>query len=225
MTHAAIDYAELDERALVAHASAGDHEAFRAIMQRFNQRLFRVARAVAGSDAEAEDALQDAYLNAFRAIGSFRHEASLLTWLTSITLNEARARLRKRREPVDLAAVDQAGADIIPFPGMTMPIDPESEASRAEARKLVETAMAALPEDFRIVFVLKEIEGCSIEETATQLGLNPQTVKTRLHRARRLLRHDLEERLSQGLEGLYPFLGERCARMSDRVLAKLFAAP
>ena len=102
-----------------------------------------------------------------------------------------------------------------------MPIDPEAEAARAEARRLLESAIDALPEDFRVVFVLRTVQGCSVEETAQQLDLNPQTVKSRLHRAHLQLRRALEAVFTEGMAGLYPFLGERCARISERVLARL----
>jgi RNA polymerase sigma-70 factor (ECF subfamily) len=221
MTQTARDYAAMDEVALVAQARSGDREAFRAIMQRCNQRLFRVARAVTGSDDEAEDVLQEAYLRAFAAIGEFRGEAGLLTWLTAITLNEARGRLRRRRPQVELTVMDDAGSRIIPFPGMAANPDPEAETQRAETRRLLETALDQLPPDFRIVFILREIEGCDVEETARQLGLKPQTVKTRLFRARRLLRQDLERTFASGLNGVFPFLGLRCNAICERVLARL----
>jgi RNA polymerase sigma-70 factor (ECF subfamily) len=221
MTQTARDYAAMDEGALTAHARRGDREAFRAIMQRCNQRLFRVARALAGSDDEAEDVLQEAYLHAFAGIGDFRGEAGLLTWLTAITLNEARGRLRKHRPQVDLAVMDDTGSRIIPFPGMAVNADPEAETQRSETRRLLESAMDSLPPDFRIVFILREIEGCGVEETARQLGLKPQTVKTRLFRARRLLRRHLERTFANGLTGVFPFLGPRCAAICARVLARL----
>jgi len=221
MIQAARDYAAMDEAALTAHARSGDREAFRAIMQRCNQRLFRVARAVTGSDDEAEDVLQEAYLRAFAGIADFRGEAGMLTWLTAITLNEARGRLRRRRPLVDLTVMDDAANRIIPFPGMAANADPEAEIQRAETRRLLEGAMDRLPPDFRIVFILREIEGCDVEETALQLGLKPQTVKTRLFRARRLLRRDLEQAFASGLSGVFPFLGPRCNAICERVLARL----
>jgi RNA polymerase sigma-70 factor (ECF subfamily) len=207
----------MDEAGLVACAKSGDREAFRAIMQRFNQRLFRVARALVGGDDEAEDVLQDSYLHAFAGIANFRGEAGLLTWLTAITLNEARGRLRKRRPMLDLDIVDKT--NILQFP--TAPADPESEAGRTETRELLEASIDGLPPDFRVVFILREIEGCSVEETATQLGINPATVKTRLFRARRLLREGLERKFVTGLSGVFPFLGARCAAISDRVLERM----
>jgi RNA polymerase sigma-70 factor (ECF subfamily) len=223
MTRAApvADYSMAGEASLVRHARQGDREAFRAIMQRYNQRLFRVARAVSGSDDEAEDVLQESYLRAFAAFGSFRGDSGLATWLTAITLNEARGRLRKRRKTVELEEMDQPESRIVPFPGFALASDPEKDAARAETRRLLEKAIDGLPENFRLVFIMRDIEGCSVEETAEQLGLKPQTVKTRLFRARQLLRQSLEDTLATVLTGAFPFLGRRCARITEAVLARL----
>jgi RNA polymerase sigma-70 factor (ECF subfamily) len=221
MTQAALDYAGMTEKGLLRRAQDGDREAFRAIMQRCNQRLFRVARAVLRNDDEAEDALQEAYLKAFAGIGQFRGEAGLATWLTAITLNEARGRLRRRRPTMELAVMDEIGIRVIPFPGHAEAPDPEAEAVRSEIRLLLERAIDALPEDFRVVFMLRDVEGCSVEETAAQLDLNPQTVRTRLFRARQLLRRDLALKMAGSMDGVFPFLGARCARITDRVLARL----
>ncbi len=219
MAQSALDYQGMDEAALAARAKSGDHEAFRTIMQRCNQRLFRVARAVVGNDDEAEDVLQESYLRAFAGIAAFRGEAGLLTWLTTITLNEARGRLRKRRPTVDLNEMDEMQARIIPFPGAAP--NPEAEAARSEVRQLLEKAIDALPEDFRVVFMLREVEGCSVEETAAQLKLKPQTVKTRLFRARRLLREAMERKFLTSMGQVFPFMGARCTRIADRVLERL----
>lgn len=219
MAQSALDYQGMDEASLVRQAKSGDREAFRAIMQRCNQRLFRVARAVLRNDDEAEDAVQEAYLHAFEAIGSFRGEAGLLTWLTSITLNEARGRLRKQRPTVDIETMDEAR--VVPFPGAALPADPEAEASRSQVRGLLEKAIDALPEDFRVVFMLRDVEGCSIEETSAQLDVKPQTVKTRLFRARQMLRKELEQELLTGVGAVHEFQGTRCARITERVLARL----
>jgi RNA polymerase sigma-70 factor (ECF subfamily) len=221
MRQSALDYAAMAEEALLRHAQSGDREAFRAIMQRCNQRLFRVARAVVNSDEEAEDVLQDAYLKAFAGIGHFRGEAGLMTWLTAITLNEARGRLRRRRPTASLDVMEDAGVRVVPFPGLSESADPEAEAARFEVRRLLEQAIDTLSEDFRIVFMLREVEGCSVEETAAQLGLNPQTVRTRLFRARQSLRQELVLKISSGMEGVFPFLGVRCARIADQVLERL----
>jgi RNA polymerase sigma-70 factor (ECF subfamily) len=215
------DYAGLDEAALTALARTGDREAFRSIMTRCNQRLFRIARAMLRNEDEAEDVLQDTYLRAFAAIGEFRGDSKLFSWLAAITLNEARARLRRRRHrQVEVENIDDQ-SNVIALPWMEKPVTPESQAAREQTRRLVEQAVDQLPEDFRVVFVMREIEGCSVEETALQLDLLPVTVNTRLHRARRLLRKALDERLSEVLRDAFPFLGARCQSISDRVLARL----
>lgn len=216
----------LDEAALVRLAQAGVGDAFRVIMQRGNQRLFRVARGVVRDDAEAEDVLQEAWVRAFAGIGSFRSEAGIMTWLTRIVLNEARGRLRRRRPTVGLEAVEAAqmeAGQVIRFPGAFGTASPEADAARAQIRGLIEHAVDDLPEGFRMVFILRDIEECSIEETAAALGLRPETVKTRLHRARRLLREALDARLASVTTGAFPFLGPRCERITGAVLARLAA--
>ncbi len=220
----AIDYPALPETELVAHAKAGRREAFAAIMQRCNQRLFRTARSIVRNDAEAEDVVQEAYARAFAAFDGFRGEADILTWLTRITINEARGRLRRRRPTVELDVLDGPGRDaaqVLSFPSGALALDPEREAARADSRRLLERAVDQLPEPFRLVFILRDIEECSVEETADFLGLKPQTVKTRLHRARRLLRERLDEQLGRMVREAFPFLGARCARMTDAVLRRL----
>ena len=221
MRQAALDYATMPEKLLLRHAQGGDREAFRAIMQKHNQRLFRVARAVVNNDDEAEDILQDAYLKAFAAIAAFRGESGLNTWLTAITLNEARGRLRRRRPGESLEVMEANGDRIIPFPGMAEITDPEAEAVRSETRRLLERAIDGLTDEFRIVFMLRDVEGLSVEETAAQLDINPQTVRTRLFRARQSLRQSLVSTLSSGMDDVFPFLGARCSRIADRVLERL----
>ena len=218
-----LDYAELPEDQVVARARAGDREAFRAIMTRCNQRLFRVARAVLRDDAEAEDVLQEAYAKAFAAIAGFRGESGVATWLTRIVLNEAHSRLRSRRPTVEVDAIEtaQEGAQVLAFPNMARSEDPEADAARGQIRRILEQAVDELPEPFRLVFILREVEELSVEETATHLGLNPETVKTRLHRARKRLREALDARLGDVMVGAYPFLGARCARITEAVLQRL----
>jgi len=221
MTSTARNYATIGDAELVDRARKRDREAFRAIMQKCNQRLFRVARAVVRNDHEAEDVLQETYLRAFAALDSFRGESGLSTWLTTIVLNEARGRLRKRRNTVELSVMEQPETKVVPFPGMATVPDPESEAMRAQTRRVLEQAIDGLPSAFRLVFMLREVEGCSIEETAAQLGVKPETVKTRLFRAKRLLRQNLENSLSMTVAGTYQFLGRRCERLTEAVLARL----
>lgn len=216
------DYAALDQADLVRLAQAGDREAFRAIMQQGNQRLFRIARGVVSDDAEAEDVLQEAYARAFAAIGGFRGEAGVLTWLTRIVLNEARDRVRKRRPMVNLDVVEQSWqAEVIPFPNAFGGGSPEVDAARMQIRSLIERAVDDLPAPFRMVFIMRDIEECSIEETAANLQLKPETVKTRLHRARRLLRQALDAQLGATMVGVFPFLGARCVRITEAVLARM----
>lgn len=226
---AAPDFAALDDHALVALVRGGQREAFRQIMQRCNQRLFRVARAVIGEDAEAEDVVQESYLRAYRKLDSFRGDSTLLTWLTSIVLNEARGRLRKRHSMVGLEQIDAQQLDaahasqVIPFPSKFGNEDPAVSAARVQIRHLLEHAIDRLPEAFRTVYMMREVEECTVEETASQLGIKPETVKTRLHRARRLLRASLHDTLAATMSEAFPFMGQRCARMTEAVMARLDA--
>lgn len=213
----------LDDSALVMLARTRDEAAVRLIIRRHNQRLFRTARAIVRDDAEAEDVVQEAYVRAFTHLDTFRGDSALSTWLTRIALNEALARLRRRRPTVgldhpDLDAVS-AGGRVLAFPSLTA--DPEAEADRARLRDLLERAVDGLPEPFRIVFVLRAIEEMSTEETAEHLGIRPETVKTRLHRARRLMRLAIEREASGALSGVFPFDGARCTHMAERVLMRL----
>ena len=220
------DYAALDDAELVRRVQAGEHAAFRAIMQRCNQRMFRVVRGVIHDEAEAEDVVQDAYVRAYEHIGGFRGESSLPTWLTRIALNEAYARLRRRRETVDIEQTQLTTADasnVLAFPGTGE--DPLETAARSQLRHLLEQAIDALPEAFGLVYVLREIEGCSVEETAAALQLREETVKTRLHRARRLLRAALAERVAAASADAFLFMGARCARTTEAVMARIAAMP
>ena len=222
----AISSATLDaasDAELVHRAQRHDERAFRMIMQRHNRRLFRIARTVLRDDAEAEDVVQEAYLRAFKGLSRFRGEASLATWLTRIALNEALGRKRKRRPMAELLTTDagqQTSAEVIWFPNMNA-TDPERGLAQGEIRKLLESSIDALPEAFRVVFVLRDVEEMSIEETAAFLGIRSETVKTRLHRARRLLRESLDEHVASTLKDTFPFAGRRCAQMTEAVLARL----
>ena len=215
----------LDDRALVERARNRDGAAVRLIMQRHNRRLYRVARGVLNDDAEAEDVVQEAYVRAFTHLDGFRGEAQFSTWLTRIALNEALGRLRRLRTTVDLKDIDtindQGEARVIYLPSARQDSDPEAAAARAEVRRLLERAMDELPAPFRMVLVLRDIEEMSTEETAAHLGLRPETVKTRLHRARRLLRQSLDRTLSSAVRDVFPCAGARCARITEAVLDKL----
>lgn len=224
---AARDYAALDDAALVACVMAGERDAFRLIMQRCNQRMFRVVRGVIRNEAEAEDVVQEAYVHGYEKLGSFRGEASLATWLTRIALNEAYGRLRRRRDSVDIDDIDMRApaAQLIAFPGHVLGDDPAEEAARAQLRRLLEQAVDELPEAFRLVYVLRDVEGCSVEETASALEIRQETVKTRLHRARRQLREALTSRVSAAQVDAFQFMGARCMHMTEVVMARIAALP
>jgi len=215
------------EPALVAQARQGNETAIRRLIKANNQRLFRVARGVLRDDADAEDVVQATYVKAFTHLDTFRGESRFSTWLTRIALNDALGRVRKRRVTTDLTALDtaaEADAGLVALlPISLVPLPADSEADRTEMRKLLEHAIDELPEAFRLVFILRDIEGLSAAEAADQLGIKPETVKTRLHRARQLLRATIEQRLAGSFADVFPFDGARCDNMADRVIGALAA--
>ena len=211
-----------DDAELAARAVARDAGAFRAIMQRHNRRLYRIARGILRNNTEAEDAVQDAYVSAFTNLASYRGESTLAAWLSRIVMNEALGRLRRRRPTMDLAAESvRSEAEIIHFPLSTPNDDPERTMAQRQILQLVEQATDNLPEVFRLVFVTRVIEGMSVEETSELLGIKPETVKTRLHRARRLVRDQLDKQIGPVLMDAFPFAGRRCERLTECVMARL----
>ncbi len=219
------DMTSLSDADLVAHARTGDEMAIRALVQRHNRRLFRSARAIVRNDAEAEDVVQATYVHAFIHLASFRGEAQLSTWLTRIALNEALGRVRRRHPSVGLEEADMtAGSgrgEVLQFPTSLAVADPETEFSRSETRRLLERAIDGLPDEFRAIFVLRDVEGMSTEEAASHLGIKSGTAKTRLHRARKMMRVAIEKQLAGTFSLLFPFDGARCAAMADRVITQL----
>ena len=203
---------------LAQRAMARDGAAFRTVIKTHNQRLYRIARGVVRNDAEAEDIVQEAYVRAFPHLESFRGDASLGTWLSRIVINEALGRLRKRRRTV--AMPENPQAEIIQFP-LNPSDDPERTMAQRQILALVERATDSLPDLYRMVFVARVIEGLSIEETAELLGVRPETVKTRLHRARHLLRKQLDEQIGPVLLDAFPFAGRRCERLTGAVMKRL----
>jgi RNA polymerase sigma-70 factor, ECF subfamily len=212
-----------DEAELVRRACARDGTAFRIIMERNNRRLFRIARSILRNDSEAEDVVQESYVKAYIHLGWFRGDASLATWLARITMNEAVGRLRRQRPTVsvDNFEPEQTPAQIIQFPQIAAQDDPERTMAQRQILHLVERAFDNLPEIFRIVFMARVIEGMSVEETAELLGLKPETVKTRLHRARELLREQLDKQIGPVFTEAFPFAGRRCERLTQAVLQRL----
>jgi len=216
-------HAVSDDIAHVQRALACDASAFRAIMQKHNRRLYRIARSILRNDTDAEDAVQDAYVSAFANLASYRGESTLATWLSRIVMNEALGRLRRTRPTADLAALEQqrSEAEIIQFPLSTLNDDPERTMAQRQILQLVEQATDNLPEAFRLVFVTRMIEGMSVEETSELLGIKPETVKTRLHRARLLVRDQLEKEIGPVLMDAFPFAGWRCERVTEAVMKRL----
>jgi RNA polymerase sigma-70 factor (ECF subfamily) len=210
-----------DDAELVRRARARDEAAVRAIMQANNRRLYRLARGILRNDAEAEDVVQDTYVRAFTHLEQFRGDSSLSTWLSRIAMNEALGRLRRQKPGVELSALEKAPqAQIIPFP-LASTDDPEKSMAQREIQQVVEHAIDELPEPFRLVFITRVIEGMNVEETAEILGLKPETVKTRLHRARNLLRDNVERKIGPVVMEAFPFAGRRCERLTEAVLTRL----
>jgi RNA polymerase sigma-70 factor (ECF subfamily) len=211
---------ELTDAELLQRVAAKDHEAFRVVIKRHNQRLFRVARAILKDDAEAEDAVQESYVLAYCAIANFRGDAKLSTWLVRIVANEAIGRLRKRSRSAEVIRLDGELPEDIPEDAMEE-TQSERAAVRAETRKLLETKIDELPGTFRAVFVLRAIEELSVEETAAALKIPEATVRTRFFRARSQLREALSKEIDLAYGDVFAFAGKRCDRITERVLARL----
>ena len=216
---AVIDPKRLDlgsDEAIVGRVAAGETRLFEVLVRRHNQRLFRAARAITGSDEEAEDVMQEAYVRAFSSLSSFRGEARFSTWLTRICVHEALGRRRKnqRYEPLDEpheAAMDRE------HPQLT----PEQDATGTELASWLQRALDGVPDTFRVVFVLRTLEELSVAETAECLSIPEDTVKTRLFRARALLQRELLEHAETQRSGVYSFMGERCDRITVAVMRRI----
>ncbi|MBN9006658.1 MAG: RNA polymerase sigma factor [Rhizobiales bacterium] len=212
-----------DEADLVRRARARDEAAIRAIMQTNNRRLYRIARGILRNDSEAEDVVQETYVRAFTHLENFRGDSSLTTWLARIAMNEALGRLRRQRPSIDWTTLELGApnAQIIQFPVSAISEDPEKSMAQREIQHVVEQAVDELPEAFRIVFITRVIEGMNVEETAEILDLKPETVKTRLHRARTMLRENVERKIGPVVMEAFPFAGKRCERLTNAVLRRL----
>lgn len=213
-----------DDIALARRVAGGERDAFVVLMRRHNRRLYRLARAMLRDDAEAEDALQEAYLAAHRAIDGFRGQASLSTWLTSLLRNECLTRLRRqarRQDILPMVAHDdhvEREADMAPDEVQGRP---EQAVARLEVRRLIERTLDTLPVDFRTVFVLRAAEELSVEETAAVLDIPAATVRTRYFRARALLRDALARETDLAENDVYEFGGARCDRVVANMLQRL----
>lgn len=222
---AMVSSAQTTGNQLALDARAGDAASLEAVMRRYNQRLFRLARSVTSSDSDAEDALQDAYVHAFRNLDSFQGRSSFSTWLSRIVLNEALGKARRHRREQEKMTEFSGGERrhdriVVSFDHRSADT-PETLAGRNEVRGLIEQAVNHLPDGFRSVFVLRVIEQLSVEETARILDIPEATVKTRTLRAKQKLKDQLEGMIEDAIGNSFPFLGERCDRTVSRVLARL----
>jgi len=208
---------------LVRRARGRDEAAIRLILQSNNRRLYRIARGILRNDSEAEDVVQETYVRAFTHLENFRGDSSLATWLARIAMNEALGRLRRQRPGVEWTSLPPGTleAQIIQFPLSATSVDPEKSMAQREIQHVVEHAIDELPDAFRIVFITRVIEGMNVEETAEILGLKPETVKTRLHRARTILREKVEKIIGPVVMEAFPFAGKRCERLTGAVLKRL----
>jgi RNA polymerase sigma-70 factor (ECF subfamily) len=210
---------------LLERARQGDSAAFPLLIRRYDRYLYRVARSVLQSGEEAEDVIQETFIRAYRGLGDFRGNATLRTWLTRITLNEALRRRKQQPSTVNLDALQKAqerGSHSADSRSLTaQDNDPERAAAQHEIRNMLEKAIDDLPAAFRTVFIMRDVEDLSIKDVAEVLGLRVETVKTRLHRARRMLRESLGEQLSSVLKDVFPFAGERCNGLIQRLLDQI----
>ena len=211
-----------DDLAIARRIAAGDRAAFIELMRRHNRRLYRLARATLRDDAEAEDALQEAYLAAYRSIAKFRGDANLATWLSRLVLNECLGRLRKSARRQNVIPM-VAGEDDMATTTPDVREVPEQAFARAQMRTLIERKLDALPEDFRTVFVLRAVEELSVEETAACLAIPEATVRSRHFRARSLLRESLAREIDIAERDLFDFGGAHCDRIVAAVSARLDA--
>ncbi|HEY2829857.1 MAG TPA: RNA polymerase sigma factor [Thermoanaerobaculia bacterium] len=201
----------LSDAEIVRRVLAGETSLFELIMRRYNQRVYRAVRAIVRDESEAEDVMQQAYVNAYSHLGRFAERSAFSTWLTRIAINEALARIRPR------------GLHVVPdddVPEMESPSpNPEEAAMTSEIKEVLESEISGLPDSYRSVFMLREVEGLSTLETAECLNLTEDVVKTRLHRARLMLRENIYKRASFG--ATFTFGHSRCDRIVAAVMARL----
>jgi RNA polymerase sigma-70 factor, ECF subfamily len=219
-----LDYSALDDLALARLCVRRDREAVRHLVTTNNQWLFRAAWSILKDRAEAEEAVQSGYLSAFSAIDRFEGRSSLTTWLTRIVINEALGRLRaqrRRRSHLESEGVTMIETYRDRLAQASAQPAPDVAVAREQLRLLIEKAVADLPDNFRSVFVLREVEGLSVEDTAEALAILPATVKTRLYRARAKLQQALAPEVKGVFSGSFPFAGADCAALTERVLAAL----
>lgn len=213
--------AELKDEEVVARVLAGETPLFEVLMRRYNQRLYRMSRMILRDDAEAEDVMQDAYVRAYEHLDQFAGKAAFSTWLTRIAIHEALARKRRRGRHDELDAMPMSG-ESMPMMKSSAP-SPETSTATAQSRELLEQAIESLPENYRSVVVMREVEEMSVAETAASLGVTEAVVKTRLHRAHAMLRKELYSRAKGRATDLYQFHAVRCDRVVKAVFERIQA--
>jgi RNA polymerase sigma-70 factor, ECF subfamily len=212
----------LQDENIVARVLAGDTGAYEIIMRRHNQRLYRVVRAITRDDSETEDVIQDAYVRAYTCLHQFAGQAKFSTWLTKIAINEALA--RRRRSSHMSNSTDESGEKKGMERFRSQAPDPERQTLQGELRNVLESAIDALPEIYRIVFMMREVQDLSTTETADCLSITEETVKIRLHRSRAMLRRDLYKRAGAESSLAFQFLGDRCDRIVAGVMRRIQGA-
>jgi RNA polymerase sigma-70 factor, ECF subfamily len=215
----------LSDQEVVRRVLDGETALFELIMRRYNQRLYRVARAILRDDAEAEDVMQEAYVRAYEHLGQFAGRSQFATWLTRIAIHEALARSQRRKR------IDQLGANPWSELGRDREVDvaasalnPEEQLSVSELGRALEDAILSIPEQYRLVLMLRDVEQLSTTETAATLALSEENVKVRLHRARAMVRKNLFVQAGSEAPRAFGFMGERCDRVVARVMGKISAA-
>ncbi len=213
----------ISDREMAERIQQGDVASFELIMRRHNRRLYRLARGILHDEADAEDVVQETYVRAFERLADFQGKGPLSSWLAKIAVNEALQRLRRVRPARFLSLDDPARTEEVNHMAELTVAgpSPEQSAGREEFRRVLETAIDALPEVCRMVFILRGVEEMSIKETATCLGLETGTVKTRFHRARRILQQNLAGMADATVTEVFPFAGERCNRIVAGVFRRL----
>jgi RNA polymerase sigma-70 factor, ECF subfamily len=215
--------AAISDEEVAARVLAGERELFEILMRRYNQRLYRVARGILGDESEAEDVMQDAYVRAYHHLDQFAGRARFATWLTRIAVHEALARARRRGRVVEIDAMPDTRKDSLP--ALASPErDPERRAIDRNLKTVLEGAIDELPAPYRLVLLLRDVEGLSTAATADSLGLDVPAVKTRLHRARGMLRRSLAEQVGAVSREAFSFQGAHCDRVVAGVLARIGAA-
>jgi RNA polymerase sigma-70 factor (ECF subfamily) len=211
----------LSDEEIAARVLAGETALYELLMRRYNQRLYRVAYSILRDAAEAEDVMQDAYVRAYEHLNQFAGRARFSTWLTRIAVHEALARLDKRKRLEFLDENETSDEHSNHFTPESNSPSPEEEVAQMEMRALLEQIILELPESYRVIFTLREVEQMNTAEVADALGLTEENVKVRLHRARALMRQQLHSRLGENAPQAFPFMGERCDNMVARVLARI----